>query len=191
MLIVLAVGLCLSFNLIAHQSPQKRALTVQFEKDSISMLLFYSLPDTKNTQSLMLRYDSNHDGKIDPVEGNKLGKVLLPAALQHLTFEVIGESPGAKEPSLKFNYTKEGALEMMVLMEFELKPLKKDHTRKLKITMADDHHAIETAVQLQSMSPLMLSTQEPPTPGSFENQSPILKLTHHNQITTTLVHASK
>lgn len=147
---------CMPFGLHAHDSPVKRELIVQFAPDKVMLMLDYELPAGERVDRLMVRYDLDHDGLIGPLETQRFASALLPSALNGLSFEVIGERPGAQEPEVKIRRTDEGKLAMVVLMTYILPKLEGDTSRSLRVSLDDDPHAIGTPMLAQTTDELAI-----------------------------------
>ena len=186
LLLLVSIFFCAPAPARAHESLDKRVVTAQISQERISLLLYYKMAPGEASQALHLRYDTDHSGQIDtPTEINRFGRVMLPIALAHLSFEVLGERPGALEPSLKFRLLEDGSLEMMVLMEYELPPLTAGSgaERTLRIGLSSDPHALETGVEFQAISPLSPHTidRKPLQPGDAHRLA--LEPGHHHDLT--------
>lgn len=157
-ILALIASVCVAPTVSAHESLDKRVLTVQIGQDRISLLLYYKMAAGEVTRALHLKYDTDHSGQIDtPTEINTFGQIMLPVALAHLSFEVVGERPGALEPSLKFRLLEDGSLEMMVLMEYTLPDMSEPGAKRtLRVALSKDPHALETGVEFQAIAPVEL-----------------------------------
>lgn len=147
---------CFPSTLSAHDSPITRELIVQHSTDAVLIMLAYEMPAGEHVERLMVRYDLDHDGVISTLEAPQMANVLLPAALDGLSFEVPGERPAAQEPEVKIRRTDEGKLAMAVLMTYTLPAIEDDASRTLRVTLASDPHAIHTPLIAQTVEQLVI-----------------------------------
>ena len=159
---LLAISCCLLAALLqtpapvsAHDRPEERGVLVQVAPDRVEIMLTYYRPAGDQVDLLKARYDLNKNGKIDSNEAPLAGQMWLGAALAGLQFEVVGESPAARPPELKFRDEDDGGLSMAALVRYDLSKLPKDKARAFRVSLAKG--ATATAVHLQSVEGLALT----------------------------------
>ncbi len=145
----------LPLDLHAHDSPAKREVIVQLSGDEVSILLDYEMPAGEDVERLMVRHDLDHDGIISDLETPRLAARLIPSAFAGLNFEVIDERPATQEPQVKIKRTEEGRLAMAVLLTYKLDPIATK--RRLRVTLHDDPHTIDTPIIIQTTESLTIT----------------------------------
>jgi|GEM_PF-5939454 len=164
----------------AHDKAQERGILAQVAPDRIEIMLTYYRPAGDHVDLLKARYDLNKNGKIDRNEANLAGQVWLKPALSGLQFEVVGESPRARAPEIKFRDEDDGGLSMAALVRYDLSKLPTDKKRTFRVRLEPD--AAATSVHLQSVEGLKLvqvgkraleKPREHSGPYTLESTSPL------------------
>lgn len=130
----------------AHVLPQERKLVAQISADRVEILIEYLEPPGDRADLLQQRFDLNRDGELRGPEAKLAGGVWIKHVLRGLQLEVVGESPAALEPEIKFHREQKGALTSLLYVRWELPKLDADTPRTLRIKLLGEKNTVPTAL---------------------------------------------
>lgn len=130
----------------AHTLPQERKVVAQVSGDRVEILVEFLEPPNDRVQLLLRRFDLDGDGELRGAEAKLAGGAWSKYVLAGLQFEVVGESPAAQEPEIKFRRAQKGALTSLLYMRWDLPQLAPGATRTLRLKMQADEKTVPTAI---------------------------------------------
>ena len=140
----------------AHEFSPERGVIAQMAQDTLAIMLTYRETNPQRVRLVMGRYDLDRNGRLEGLEAQLAGQVLLGLALHGITFEVKGVSPRARNPQIKFQPSRDGALDMAALVVYDLPALSPKSARTLRIAISDAPRTLPVVTIAQAMGDVRL-----------------------------------
>jgi len=102
----------------AHELPIERELMVQYDGDTLQILMVYREPPGARSDRLKALYDTNRDGRITGSESKGMHPEMLRRATHQLRFQLDGHTIVPTSTDIKIVSERTGGFSAAILFEY-------------------------------------------------------------------------
>ena len=117
-LLTLAVALFAAAPVGAHSGGENHRAIVSVDEDAVRALLMMQVPEGRRARGLLARFDLDHDGDLDPVEGQLLANLLGAEVVGGWQLSIGPSAPLPKNIDARATVSESGGLLVALLLEY-------------------------------------------------------------------------